>query len=46
MVKDYNSKMAIDVGDTPVKFVSMGDICTSINGDNHLLTYGYGSNVG
>ena len=46
MVKDYNSKMAIGVGDDSVRFVSMGCIYSSINENNHLLTYGLGPCVG
>lgn len=46
MVKDFNAKKAIGVGDDPVKFVSMGSLCTSINENNHLLTYGLGPCVG
>ena len=46
MEKDYNSKMAIGVKNDPVKFVSMGSIYTSVNENNHLLTYGLGPCVG
>lgn len=46
MTKNYNSKMAIGVGDALVKFVGMGGIHLSINENNHLLTYGLGPCVG
>lgn len=46
MTKDYDSKMAIGVGNDSVRSVHMGDICTSTNETNHLLTYGLGPCVG
>ncbi len=46
MTKDYNSKMAIGVGNDSVRYVSMRSICTSTNETNHLLTYGLGPCVG
>ena len=46
MVKDNNSKMAIGVGDDSVRFVNMGDICSSINENDHLFTFGLGPCVG
>ena len=47
-VKDYNTRMAINIpGDETVKMVYMG-MCTIIEGDSkeHLLTYGLGPCVG
>lgn len=47
-MKDYNTRMAINVpDDETVKMVSMG-MCTIIEGDSneHLLTYGLGPCVG
>ena len=46
MTKNYNSKMAIGVGNDSVRCVDMGMICKSINETNHLLTYGLGTCVG
>jgi hypothetical protein len=47
-VKDYNTRMAINIPeDETVKMVCMG-MCTIIEGDSkeHLLTYGLGPCVG
>ena len=47
-VKDYNTRMAINIPeDETVKMVGMG-MCTIIEGDSkeHLLTYGLGPCVG
>lgn len=45
-MKDYNTKMALNIGDDEVKMVTMGNYSILIDGKKHLLTYGLGPCVG